>query len=100
MSKTINRWFYFEKSFPIFRTRPIIIYTIPTTKFPIAIDRVDSIYVFDLSPSVIDMTSLPAHILKAPPKKNPIISEMTIVNIMFICIVKNKIRHPQIMMHA
>jgi hypothetical protein len=65
-----------------------------------AIDRVDSIYAFDLSPCVIDKTSLLASILKAPPKKNPVIPERIIVNRILTCVVKNIIKHPHIMTHA
>ena len=78
-SKTINKLPYFEKSFFTFRARPIIISTIPTITFPIAIDKVESIYTFDSTPPVIAITSLPAHILKAPPKKKPIVAERNIV---------------------
>lgn len=43
--------------------------------FPENIDRVESISTFCSSPFVMAITSLEASMLKAPPKKNPVIAE-------------------------
>jgi hypothetical protein len=37
--------------------------------------------------------------LKAPPRKNPIIPEKIIVNMMLKVATKNTVRHPQMIMH-
>jgi hypothetical protein len=79
VNSTINRFLSFEKSFFTFRASPIIISTIPTITLPIAIDKVESISTFDSTPPVIDITSFPAHILKDPPKKKPMMAERNMV---------------------
>jgi hypothetical protein len=86
VNKTINKFTSFEKSFFTFRARPITIYTIPTPTFPVNIDRVDSISVFESIPPVIAMTSLPASMLKAPPKKKPHKAERSMVTTVLVSV--------------
>jgi len=54
---------------------PIMISTIPTIMLPQTIDRVDNISTYTGSPFVIAITSFDASMLKAPPRKDPVIPE-------------------------
>jgi len=59
-------------------------------------ERVDSMSTLLSSPFVIAITSFEASMLKAPPKKNPIIPDKIIVTTIVSFTRKNIVKHPHI----
>ena len=94
----MNKFVYLEQSFFTFKAKPIMISTIPTKMFPENMESVDSISTFCSSPFVIAMTSFDASILKAPPRKNPVIPESTKQRVIQKVSEKNRTKHAQMIM--